>query len=351
MLSSLSQSKDLDLTPLLETIQKEYKIPAIAVSIISSSSIQSAVVGLNKKGGTQTVQLTDKFHLGSNTKAITAFLVMKLIEQKQLTLNTSLYDLFPEFKSINAQHTQLNIGDILSHNAGIPAYTSGLSYLVLPTFEGDIKKRRYEFVKHVLSEKPAKKGTYSNADYAIIALVIDKITGLSYEEYLSQVMHELNLNYFLGFPNKEDINYPWGHASVLFSLKALPPDDEYKLNDYIAAAGDMSMSIIDYAKFIQLNLKGLRGDDNYLKASSYQKLHFDKDDYAYGWGNQIKKDKTKISYHDGSAGTYYCHTIIIPKDDLAIIIMINTAKSNHIKGIYTLRKNIIKQLKDMYERQ
>ena len=344
LLTNISQSKDLDLKTMLEKTQKEYKIPALAVSIISSPSIQNAVVGVNKIGSNHVVELTDKFHLGSNTKAITAFLAMKLIEQGQLSLNTSLYDLYPEFKDINPEFDDLTLKNILSHNAKIPAYTSGLAFMLLPKFDGKVKEKRYAFVAHVLTEKPVAKGTYSNAGYAIAALIIDKVSGMSYEKYLSQVMQDLELEHFIGFPNKENKDYPWGHMSKFFINTPLAPNDDYKLEPYIAAAGDMSMNIIDYAKFIQLNLNGLRGKNNYLKAKSYQKLHFGKENYAYGWGNQVKEDKTKVSYHDGSAGTYYCHTIVIPDDDIAIVIMMNTAKPNQVKGIYKLRKDIIKLL-------
>ena len=109
------------------------------------------------------------------------------------------------------------------------------------------------------------------------------------------------------------------------------------------AAGDMAMSIVDYSKFIQLHLRGLKGENNYLTSQDYQKLHFHLEDYSYGWGNQVT-NKSKISFHDGSAGTYYCHTILMPTKDLAVIIMTNSALSNQVKGIYELRELIIRNI-------
>ncbi len=342
-ISDFCFAQDINLKKLLEETRQETNIPALAASIISSHGIQNEVIGTNKINGNHQVQLTDKFHLGSNTKAFTAFIAMKLVEQGKLSLTTSLYDLYPELKEINPKFNDLTLDNLLSHNARIPAFTSGLAFLMLPKFEGNIIEKRYKFVKHILTYKPIKKGTYSNADYAIIAMMIDKVSNKSFEDELIATMQKLGLEFFLGFPNKESIDNPWGHINSFFQNKPLPPDDEYKLEDYIAAAGDLSMNIVDYAQFIQMNLKGLRGQNNYLTTQSYQKLHFGRENYAYGWGNKLLENK-KVSYHDGSAATFYCHTVVMPDDDLAIVIMMNSAKSNQIKGLYKLRKKLV-QLK------
>src|SRR5690606_32853146 len=131
----------------------------------------------------------------------------------------------------------------------------------------------------------------------------------------NSTMDSLFLNYYIGFPNKENVDNPWGHWKENWvesnSLIEMDISNPYKLIDYMLPAGDLSMNIIDYSEFIQLNLKGLLGESNYLNANDFYKLHFEKEKYSYGWGNFFE-DGNKVSSHDGSAGTYYCHTYINP---------------------------------------
>jgi len=318
--------------------QKEHQIPAIAVSLVTPDSIFSFTNGKVRVNQKERIAPDAKFHLGSNSKAITAFIAMHLTEQGIINFETSFFELFPELETTSQKaYSAITLGDLLSHNAQIPAYTKGSELVKFKDLSGTTSEKRYAFAKTVLSEKPVKTGTYSNAGYVIAALMLEKASGKSYKMLLDEVMNDLDLSYFIGFPNKESEKFPWGHLDQNGSLTSLAPDHDYKLNSFMASAGDISMNIEDYSKFIQLNLQGLTGQDNYLEAAKYQQLHFGKPNYAYGWGN-IEKENQKMSYHDGSAGTYYCHTVLFPEKKIAVIIMANTATQEAVSAIYEIQK-------------
>ena len=95
------------------------------------------------------------------------------------------------------------------------------------------------------------------------------------------------------------------------------------------------MTLPDYAKFIQYNLKGLQGEDNVLKSTTYEYLHYGLTDYSIGWGNVNKSDK-QFSEHSGSAGTFFCYTLIDKKRKLAYIIIANSATRQAQQGIFKL---------------
>lgn len=323
---------------------KKYKIPAISASLVTSNKVFYGVEGTTQIKGVKKVTLQSKFHLGSNTKAITSFIAMKMVEDGKVKLTTKFTDVFPELTSeIKKEYNEITLSDLLSHNAKIQPYTSGLEYKKLPNLQGSTSKKRYDFAKFVLKENPVKKGTYSNAGYAIASLLLEKKSGLSFEELIKKYMSDLNLDYFIGFPNKETDKNPAGHWKENGKWIIHTPENSYKLSDFILSAGNISMNIIDYSKFIQLNLNGLQ-KDNFLSKESYQKLHFNFEGYSYGWINTVI-NSIKISTHNGSAGTYYCHTILIPKVKVAVIIMANSAEKNQQKGIVELRENILKNLK------
>ena len=189
-----------------------------------------------------------------------------------------------------------------------------------------------------------KKGTYSNAGYVIASYMLEKASDKTFEELVKYYCEELGIDCFYGFPNKERKLNPWGHIEENGVLISLGPDDPYELEDFMLAAGDMAMDILDYSKFIQINLQGLNGASNYLSQDSFEALHFKFEGYSYGWGNSISEEQ-KLSFHDGSGGTYYCHTILIPQNDLAIVVMTNSAENKHVEGIYQLRDMLIENEK------
>lgn len=333
-----AQKTNAVLDSLISATLKEYSIPSMSVSLITPKKVFYGIEGSTKINGNKKVTLQNKFHLGSNTKAITSFIAMKMVENGEINLSTKFIDVFPELSSkIKSEYQKITLSDLLSHNAKIQPYTSGLEYQKLPSLKGSISQKRYDFTKFVLSEDPVKKGMYSNAGYTIASLILEKKSGQSFEELIKKNMTNLKLDYFIGFPNKETENNPAGHINQ----QPLLPNHPYKLEDFMLSAGDISMNIIDYSKFVQLNLNGLE-KNNVLSKENYQKLHFGFDGYSYGWANF--KEKT-VSGHDGSAGTYFCHTIIISKAKIAVVIMANSASQNQQKGIYKLREHILKNIK------
>ena len=73
-------------------------IPSVVFSYITPDTCLYGVAGVNNLNDKKEIQLTDKFSLGSNTKAITALIAMKMVEEGQISLDTKLLDLIPSLK-------------------------------------------------------------------------------------------------------------------------------------------------------------------------------------------------------------------------------------------------------------
>lgn len=328
----------------------EYKIPGGAASIITPDNILSAVSGLIKLGDTIKAVPDAKFHIGSNTKAVTAFMIMKEVERGNLKLESSLAELFPEIKDkIKGHYRNKTIKDLLSHHAGVRPFTGGLEVALIPGFKGSITEKRQKFAEYVLGLEPVINDTsytYSNAGYALAAAILERATGKSWEELLAETMDSLGIEYYIGFPNKESVTAPWGHWIDAKGMVPLPPGHFYSLIDVLAPAGDISMSIGNYSRWLQINLQGLLGNSKYLRQDSYQKMHFINKDYSFGWINFDDTDYGAISTHDGSAGTFYCHAVIVPSLKAAIAVIANSADEKTMKGLYELRNRLVKIIKE-----
>ncbi len=329
-----------------DSVAKVNNIPELVFCIISPDSIINIkVLGYHRadlKNELTKAKLTDYFHLGSDTKAITGFAAAYLVEHNKIKWTTKFFDLFPDWKKeSNSAYYNVTLADLLSHRAKIQPYTSELEYEELPEFKGDKSEERKQFARYLLKEKPVKDTIeiyhYSNVDYTIAALMLEKVLGKTWESLIIDIMTmKLGLSIVFGFPNRHNINEPYGHWIEDDTLRALPPDIDYNLT-LAEPAGDISMTLPDYAKFIQLNLQGIEGKNNLLTADTYNYLHFGFPKYAIGWGN-YSKDGKQFSQHSGSAGTFYCYTLLDKTNKRAYIIIANSGTDETAKAISKLSK-------------
>ena len=334
--------------------------PGLAVAIFTSDIIlNEEVAGVRRLHTNDSIKLTDRFHLGSCGKAITGFVAGILVEKGLIRWNTKVLDVFPELKdNSNVAYQNVTLNELLSHRSRVSPYTEDEEWELLPNFqETDNMKRRYAFTKWLLSRTPVeidsvKKFTYSNAGYTIAASMMEKVTDKQWETLINdELFTPLNIHASYGWPALTDKNQPWGHwvAEGDSMLTLHSPNDDYKLDEIITPAGNYSLSIIDYVKFLQLNLIGISGRDTILKSETYKYLHYCHLDsteyhlvrYSIGWGSLKTPDEYTISTHAGTAGTFYCWTILYKELDLGLAIIVNSGGDKTEESVKNLRKMII----------
>lgn len=332
-----------------ERIMSRDSIPEMTFAVVTKDSILvKSILGhheIKELEGRSNANVKDFFHLGSNTKAITGFLAGYLVEKGKIKWSTKFFDLFPEFKKkSNPGYYDITLEDLLSHRAKMQSFTSGSEYRILPKFKGNKSEKRKQFVQHLLTILPVEtheKYHYSNAGYSIAALMLEKVSGESWEDLMKEVLtKKLKIDFVFGWPNRNFKEQPYGHWIEKGKIVSVPADIEYNL-DLAEPAGDISMDIENYAKFIQLNIKGLSGENNFLKATTYKFLHDAKDEYAIGWGN-YKKGGKLISEHAGSDGTFFCYVQIDRKKMIGYIVIVNSGTEAAQNGVYEM-VNILKK--------
>lgn len=108
--------------------------------------------------------------------------------------------------------------------------------------------------------------TPSNADYIVAGLMLEKVSGKTYKQLVTAFGESVGISFNFDYPNITDVLQPWGHDAY---LKPLPPYDNYKLN-WLLSAGNINVSLTDYIKFIQLQLKGLKGKTSILPQATFE---------------------------------------------------------------------------------
>jgi D-alanyl-D-alanine carboxypeptidase len=334
----------------LDSVRTKYHMPALLAAVIEPKRISYVYGGVRRNDQPEAVALTDYFHLGSETKGVTSLLAGKLVEQGKLQWSSKLLDVVPSLRaSALPAYANVTLADLLSHRAGIQPYTAGSEYEKLPAFRGTVAEKRGQFAAFVLGQAPVVPAAgqayvYSNAGYALTALMLAQASGHTWEELVAQAFHKLRLRYMLGFPNRHDAKQPWGHwqqqpTDSVFT--PLGPTHPYQLQDYMAPAGDLSMPLPDFARLVQLHLRGLLGQRQYVTAPTYQALHFSRPAYAYGWGvTTLATTGAPVSFHDGTTGTFFCHTILFPSQQVAFVVLSNDGDDAAQLACYALRRRL-----------
>lgn len=334
-----------------DSIRKVYGIPELSYAVVTGNSIlEMQATGYHSVALPDTATLNDRFHIGSNTKAMTAFIIARYVEKGKLNWDSRFFHLFPEWKdSANAGYYTITLQELLSHRAGVPPFL-GENDPVIPAFTGTAQQKRKAFARFVLALPPVEKDTahafvYSNAGYTLATLMVEKVSNKSWEELVESVFNqELHLNIKLSWPENQKGKDTWGHSWVNDTLIPVPSDSDYHL-DFTEPAGDINIKLKDYIRYLQLNLQGLKGHSNYLKGATYRFMHKGISDYALGWYNSYENN-TDYSTHAGTAGTYYTLVAIDRKKYTGYIIFTNAFHPGTINGVRLL----MRKLKEHYSR-
>jgi len=120
------------------------------------------------------------FEIGSVTKQFTATAILQLVEQNKLSLDEEM----TKYINFNTQGKKVTIRHLLSHTSGIKGYTE------LPEFENlsKLKFSRDSLLRLVEKQPfdfdPGEALIYNNTGFFMLGLIIEKITGITYEEYV-----------------------------------------------------------------------------------------------------------------------------------------------------------------------
>ena len=318
---------DPKIDAMLATIRDKHKVPGMAGAVVQGDRVVAiGVAGVRKLGSPELITPSDLFHLGSNTKSMTATRIALLVDEGKLAWTTTLGELFPELKpDMHPDFQKVTLDQLLTHRAGLPHDA------VYPLLKGDtVEERRLSVIRSLCKNPPATKpGTtmeYSNAGYIIAGAMAERVTGRSWEDLMrTGLFRPLGMS-TAGFgppgtPGKVD--QPWGHR--LLGPLCLPSQSDNP--PVLGPAGRVHASLTDWAKFVAFHMRGKAPSGLSLKPATLEHLHTPPagGDYACGWVvRPLPWDaKTKAIWHNGSNTMWYAEMWVVPGDDYAILVATN----------------------------
>lgn len=336
----------------VNNIMSEGELPGVSVSVIKGDDMEYTK-GYGYSDLKNKTQVTNDtlFELGSNSKAITGIAIMNLISEGKLDLEDYVDKYIPWFiPKYKGEEVQIKIKNLLYH-------TSGMSPTLITTInpskdDNALEETVKNLLKYDLYCLPDEKYMYATTNYDVLGLIIEKITGEKYEEYVSNsILKKLGLNNsVIGRENsllneKTAIGYKCG---FLMNIEYDAP--VYRGN---TPAAYVSMDGNDMLKWLKIQFQTDNLDEkwkNIIKNSqepdpitkpTLDEAYNEIFRYAAGW-LIFGDDTNKLISHGGNNPTYSSYIIVDPKKQIAIAVMSNKNSSytySICEGIYSILNN------------
>jgi len=314
---------------ILEPIRAKHNLPALAAALVSEKGLDVAgAVGRRKAGADEPVTIDDLWHIGSDTKAMTAAMIGTLVENGILKWETTVGELFPGLPdSAPASLKKANLLHLLSHRSSLPANLPwGLIRRTVSTREQRKAALDAAAGLKIKAELPADF-LYSNLGYVVAAAMAEKATDTGWEDLIrTRIFEPLGMTGagFGGTGTPGQIDQPWPHTADGAPLKTNGPEADNP--PVIGPAGIVHCRLADWAQFIADQLRGRGKGPSLLKKETYLRIHTPpfSGDYALGWAAVTDNggDGTLLA-HDGSNGWNYASVIMAPDRGFAVLVTAN----------------------------
>jgi CubicO group peptidase (beta-lactamase class C family) len=264
-----------------------------------------------------------RFRIGSITKQFTAAAILKLQEQGKLNIDDPIFKYIPDWP----RGREVTLRHLLTHSSGIHNFTAKPGFqtnvtapISLETLVDSFKHDPYDFA-------PGDKFRYDNSGYVLLGLVIEKVSGKTYESCLRQMFFEpLGMKdtgvYPSGAPlTNEAFGYSYEKGAVRRSLN-------WDMSN-VPAAGNLYSSARDLGRWNEALFSGkvlstastraaftvgvLTGDDP---------AHPEDTGYGYGWTIDRLNGTREIS-HGGELAGFGSYLLRLPDYNLTVVVLLN----------------------------
>ncbi|KTC99034.1 beta-lactamase [Legionella geestiana] len=216
---------------LIISYMEEHQIPGLSLAIVQAPYITRVVgYGLADTDSKRLVATNTVFNIGQLTNAYTAIAVMQLKEAGKIDLDTPFADYLRDF-DIPQQWRQITIRDLMTHTSGLPDYSSDKDF----DFSREYTPAEIiDLIKDKALLFPAgTEARQSATDFYLLGLVIEKTSGMSYQDYVTKNQFEragLKNTFFISNKNRiqnEMLNgtSPFKHSAFLNNAVMINPTE------------------------------------------------------------------------------------------------------------------------------
>lgn len=323
-----------------------WKIPGVAVLVVKDGKIIVAKgYGVKELGTNDKVDENTLFMIGSNTKAFTGTALALLEHEGKLKLEDKVIKYLPDFKMKDEWVTkELNLTDIVTHRMGMETFQGDFMYWTSDLTADEVIEKfgeitpKYDF---------RTKYGYTNAGYAVAGKIIEKVSGLKWEDYLKEKIFlplkmDRTTSFSTEFAKSENITKP--HTFIDGKMSVLP----FENIDNLAPCGSIGSSIQDLSHWLIVQLDSGKYDEEVVLPFKvlqrtrqpqsiqgrvrhpFNEGHFNL--YGLGWG-LMDYEGTEIVSHTGGVNGFVTSVTLLPEENLGIVVLTNTDQNAFFQSL------------------
>lgn len=299
----------------------------------------------------------------STTKVITGIAILQLAQQGKLSVYDKVAKYFPDLP-----YKDITIIQVLSHSSGITNALLGNFYVHWvnehKNYDRDAELLSVLKENIELNFNPGQEIGYSNMGYAILGKVIENVSELKYEDYVTKyIFNKLKLNskkINFNSQKQKDSALPYFKSfSLMYNIMVLFLDDSETKNEgewisinppfyfnhpshggIVASSGEYAKIFMDLMK----NEKSILLSPESIKQMFTNQIRYDDTSMAVSWF-MGKMNKKPYFYHQGSGMGYVAEVRIYPEENIGSIILMNRTEYDALSMLNILDAEFISDFK------
>jgi CubicO group peptidase (beta-lactamase class C family) len=304
-------------------------IPGLALAIVQGDQVAYLRgYGQAAPGGSAVTPQTP-FMIGSTTKSITALAVMQLVEAGKIELDAPARTYIPWFRVADeSASTRITVNHLLTQTSGFSGSAGHLELVASDTSEQAIENSVRAMKDVRLVRAPGEAYEYSNINYTLLGLVVQMVSGQSYEGFIQEnILDPLGMSHSF---TSLDAAMRNGMSTGYLTFFGLPIAKNVPFNRGNIAAGYLICSAEDLAHYLiaQLN-EGHYGNVSVISPKGMDAVHqplvkteTPGDSYGMGWHISPVNDVPAI-WHDGDNANFSANLMMAPQAKLGIVVLNN----------------------------
>jgi CubicO group peptidase (beta-lactamase class C family) len=318
------------------------KIDAAAKQVLEQTGVPSASVGIVVGGkvamtaayGNARLQPElkatpeMKYPIGSISKQFTAAAILLLVEDGKVSLDDPVSRWFPEL----TRAKEVTIREILSHTSGYEDYAPQDYTIPLWVQPADPLKLVHEWAEKPLDFDPGTQWQYSNTNFVLAALIVEKAAGMPYWQFMkTRVLGPVGLDGVINLDTDRKAIEPLGYMR-----NALGPLRPAQMEGPGWYFGDASLGMT-VGELLKWDISVM--DETLLKKASYASMETEVELKSgagthYGLGvSVLTRNGRRIVEHSGEVGGFVAENIVFPDDKIAIAVLTNEEASSAASSI------------------
>lgn len=329
---SLTQDQLDSFEQYLKTHMERFGVPGMSAVVVADGQIIYAKgFGVRKAGESQAVDVYTDFQIASVSKNFTALAITQLQERGLLSVNDLVTKHLPWFATEDAERSKtITIKHLLQHTSGIPTTAYGLEIKDGTVDQLEEQVKRVSKIK--LTADPGQRHQYSNLNYWTLALIVEKVSGMKFADYMEiNVFEPLEMTR-TGYINmiKDLDNVAAGHRWEGGKANFF----DYSIPGTTIAAGGVYTNAMDMGNYIIALLNnGTYKDRSILSPESFREMTTDgalvwnQITYGYGFMMRVEEGIGKYIQHGGDNPNYTADFFLIPEKNIGFAIFSNSQHS------------------------